>query len=71
VLFSSFEFCANRFVDDTDDGQTFNFGKNLLCVAKIILQKIAKNCYDQKLKNGARATREQNWTNATIRNTNT
>ncbi len=22
------------FVDDTDDGQTFNFGKNPLCVAK-------------------------------------
>ncbi len=34
ALFSSFEFCANEFVDDTDDGQTFNFGKNLLCVAK-------------------------------------
>ncbi len=34
VLFSSFEFCANGFVDDTDNGQTFNFGKNLLCVAK-------------------------------------
>ncbi len=34
ALLSSFEFCANGFVDDTDDGQTFNFGKNLLCVAK-------------------------------------
>jgi len=34
ALFSSFEFCANGFVDDTNDGQTFNFGENLLCVAK-------------------------------------
>ncbi len=30
ALFSSFEFCTNGFVDDTDDGQTFNFGKKLL-----------------------------------------
>ena len=30
ALFSSFEFCADGFVDDTDDGQTFNFGKNIL-----------------------------------------
>ncbi len=30
ALFSSFEFCANGFVDDTDDRQTFYFGKNLL-----------------------------------------
>ena len=28
--FLHFEFCADGFVDDTDDGQTFNFGKNLL-----------------------------------------
>ena len=38
---SSFEFFADRFVDDTDDGQTFNFGKNLLCVAKT---NPPKNC---------------------------
>ncbi len=30
ALFSSFEFCADGFVDDTDDGQTFNFGRNVL-----------------------------------------
>jgi hypothetical protein len=27
---TSFEFCADGFVDDTNDEQTFNFGKNLL-----------------------------------------
>jgi hypothetical protein len=27
---TTFEFCADGFVDDTDDGQTFNFGKKLL-----------------------------------------
>ncbi len=30
ALFSSFEFCTSEFVDDTDNRQTFNFGKNLL-----------------------------------------
>jgi hypothetical protein len=30
LIETSFEFCADGFVDDMDDGQTFNFGKNLL-----------------------------------------
>ena len=33
-IISEIKFCANGFVDDTDDGQSFHFGKNLLCVAK-------------------------------------
>ncbi len=46
---SSFEFCADGFVDDTDDGQTFNFGKNFSeKLFKMLLDQIEcdrKNCF--------------------------